>query len=183
MHPKLYWTMGIVLLVIEVLIIALSFFVGIKKYFADQPPQFDPQTYIAVVNNQGITRDDFNKQVAELKQFYTFSKQDLSQLPPFENTVLDNMIDDVLTAQYAAKNWIMVNARDLGRVYRAQAGKTQESENLLLSKIKNMYGMDRDDYLDKLSRDIIRDKVQARVGEPIVRWLENEKARAQIQRL
>lgn len=154
----------LILLGVIILIFLLLSFVVIRL-----KPALDKQMYITKVVGEGILRSDYEKELARSKHFFTWAKQDVAKLSSLEGDVLDRMIEMKIVSQYARKNNITVSQKDIDESFRATLGK--KSEAVYLAKIKEMYGMEKEDYLRKLTEDTLKEKVQAHVKIPLSAWL------------
>ena len=54
------------------------------------------------------------------------------------------------------------------------------SEIDFLKLISEMYGQNKQDYQQKLADDLLREKVQAKLGEPLANWLARMEKTAAI---
>lgn len=135
----------------------------------------NPKKYIAKVAGEGILRSDYEKELARSKHFFIWAKQDVSQLTSLENDVLERMIEMKIISQYARKNNIAVDQKEIEARFTAQLGGKPETEYLAV--IKEMYGMEKKDFLQKLSEDIMKEKVQENLQKPLFPWLEEMKKR------
>jgi len=133
----------------------------------------NPRSYITKVAGEGIRRSDYEKELARTKHFFIWAKQDISKLPSLEGDVLERMIEMKIVSQYARKNNIIVDQKEIEDYYRALLGKKSETEHL--ATIKKMYGMEKSDYLQKLSEEILKEKIQHRLQRPLSPWLEEMK--------
>lgn len=174
---------------IGVLIVILV--IGAGYYFNGHPirvyPKFDPAKYIAGVDYQGITREDFNKRVDTTKNFFEWSNQNLKELPSLSKDVLDKMINESLVAQYAKDHKIKVDDVEVeGRyegvikTYNRQKKIKGESDTEFLAAIKSMYGTEKSDYMAQLREEILEQKVQLAVKMPLAKWLEKAKKEGHI---
>lgn len=141
--------------------------------------KYDRNKYVAIVNDQGITRDEFEKEVQYSQSFFQWSKQKLPEKSVFEKNALEKLINITLVNQYSAKSGVAVTQAELQKRY-ADAIQTSTSEAQLLTTIKAMYGMDKDAYLSKLSHEILKEKIQTAVKKPLAVWLEEEKKKSTI---
>lgn len=154
----------LILLGVIILIFLLLSFVVIRL-----KPAFDKQMYITKVDGEGILRSDYEKELTRSKHFFTWAKQDVAKLTSLEGDILDRMIEMKIVSQYAWKNKITVSKKEIGDYFHALVGKKSETEQL--AKIKEMYGMEKNDYLQKLSEELLREKVQKHLQKPLVPWL------------
>ena len=139
----------------------------------------DAKTYIVRVNGEGITRLEYVKELAITKHFFVWAKQDVGKLPSLEKDVLDRMVEMKIISQYANKNKIVVSQKEIEDRFKVSLGKKSESE--FLTTINEMYGMDKNDYLQNLSNDLLKEKVQGKLGEPLAVWLVKMKKTVSIK--
>lgn len=124
---------------------------------------------VAKVADEGILRSDYEKELARTKHFFIWAKQDISKLPSLEKDVLDRMIEMEIVSQYARKNALSVTPKEIEARFAAGLGKKSEAE--YLATIHEMYGMGKEDYLQKLSEEILKEKVQQHLQKPLAPWL------------
>ena len=177
---------------IAAFVIILIILMGIGVYFFTRSGQItkpvDTQTYISKVNNEYITRADFQEKLHETTKFFEATKQDISKIPSFNSDVLNNMIDEKLISEYAQSNNIkasdseVLNRYDLVvRGYNGHNNITGGEDTQFLFKIKEMYGTDKNTYLEEVKNDILKEKVQIAVKMPLKDWLEFQKKTADIK--
>jgi hypothetical protein len=173
---------GIVLLIAVLLIILLVLIVIFRG------KSINKADYLVLVNKGGVLKTDYNKKVEETVNFYKWNKQDTAQLTSLQKDVLSKLVDASLINQYAKKNKIIVSDDEIKTRYEQSvtgynrrnkiAGKGDQD---FLAKLKEMYGTNKDDYLQTLKEDILREKVQTSVNMPLGKWLEEQEKSADIQ--
>jgi len=144
---------------------------------------------IASVNNNTISKSVYQKRLAETESFYKWGDQNVKNISSLKGDVLDKLIDEEIIKDYAEKNKITVTANEIENRYKqVVAGYNKNNsitgggDSAFLTKIKDMYGTQKEDYLQQLAYDILRDKVQTAVKMPITKWLESQKKSADIKR-
>ncbi len=142
--------------------------------------------YVAMVNGEGITKTDYGNEINETTTFFKFNHQKIDT-PALKKNVLDEMIDNTLISQYAAKHNIIVYQQELDqrysdavRIYNSHNNITGASDSAFITQINKMYGMDKTEYQENLRMDILKEKVQESVGEPLTKWLMDQKQSTQI---
>ena len=171
--------------IIAMVLIGVSLLVGVRismKKNVDKPKD------ITSVNNKGISKAEYEKKVEEAISFFKWQKQDISQISTLQKDALDRLVDESLISQYAEKNKISVSEGEVNSRYeQAVAGYNRRSkiagggDSAFLSKIKEMYGNVKSDYLLTLKMDILKEKVQAAVKMPLAQWLKTQKESAEIK--
>lgn len=149
---------------------------------SDTKQQFDPREYVAVVHGEGIKRSEFEQELRQRTQFFTYAKQDVRSLPSLEKDVLENMIDMKLVKQYAVQQNIRVTEEEITNQYQAKVA-ANNGEVVYLAKISEMYGMEKEQALESIGEDLLREKVQRKVKKPLAEWIEKEKATSEIKRI
>lgn len=134
---------------------------------------------IASVNGELIEKKELNKEVERMQKFYSSSKQNIENYPSLEKDMLERLIEQRLIEQYAEKNNLKINEDEV-KSYYDNAVQREKSEPNLLEKLSEMYGMGKEEYLEKIRMDILREKVQKNVGKPLSEWLTEEKSKAKI---
>lgn len=152
------------------ILVTLFFVAGIAMY---KMKVINPERYATQVAGEGIARADFEKELTRTKHFFTWAKQDISKLPSLEKDVLDRMIEMKIISQYARNNTIMVDQKEIETRFAALLGKKSEAE--YLATIHEMYGMEKEDYLQKLSEELLKEKVQQHLQKPLAPWLTEMK--------
>lgn len=152
------------------ILVTLFFVAGIAMY---KMKVINPERYATQVAGEGIKRSDYEKELARTKQFFIWAKQDISKLPSLEGDVLERMIEMKIVSQYARKNALTVTPKEIEARFAAGLGKKSEAE--YLATIHEMYGMEKEDYLQKLSEELLKEKVQQHLQKPLAPWLEEMK--------
>lgn len=149
----------------------------------------DKAKYVAGVNQKGISREDYQKNLEATKNFFSRMNQAVSSPSALENDTLDKMIDESLITQYAEEHQLAVSDAEIANRYASvvagfnrQNKLTDPSDRAFLDKIKEMYGSNKTDYLKLLKTDILKEKVQASVKMPLSDWLKNQRQTAQINK-
>ena len=142
----------------------------------------DRKLYIAMVNDQGITREDYQKELEITAHYFTWAQPKSTKPSSLEKDVLENMINFRLVLQYAQKNQITVSQTELLARYKDIVKGSNMSEEVYLIKIKDMYGIDKKTHLEKLFQEILKEKVQKKVGKSLVGWIEEQKSISKIVR-
>lgn len=142
--------------------------------------------YAAKVNGIDISKTTYNKEVEKTEKFFKWAKQDIQPTSLQKDTV-EKLINESLISQYAESKNITVSDEEITVRYNkvvsgfnARNKITGEKDDKFLSKIKEMYAMNKDDYLKQVEMDILKEKVQADVKMPLVKWLKAEKQKANI---
>jgi hypothetical protein len=142
---------------------------------------FNNKRYVALVGKEGIKREDFEKEISKKKHFFNWAKQEID-LSSLEKDVIDTMIDFELVNQYAKEKNITVGEGEVIKRFNQLVQGSGEPEEKLLSKISQMYGMKKTDYLEVLKKDILKEKVQESLGMPLGNWLEEQRKKVSIVR-
>ena len=134
--------------------------------------------YVGVVGDTKISKADYQKNLDQTKAFYAYSKQDLSKLTSLDKDTLQITINNSIVQNYAEKYKITVTEAEIqNRYMQVVAGFNRNNkitvadDEAFLSKINQMYGIDKNTYLDQLRIDILKEKVQAAVKMPLAKWL------------
>lgn len=164
--------------VILIVLFGLAFVVFLYFFVKNFPEKNPLLPKAATVNGITVTKDELNKKLYFTKNFYEFSKQNLTNYPTLEKDALERLIEDKLVEDYAKKHNITVSEEEVLALYKQKLANKTESE--LLAQLKNMYGMEKSDYLLVLKNDILREKVQAAIKMPLATWLNEQKKTANI---
>jgi hypothetical protein len=149
---------------------------------------FKKETAAARVNNESIVQVDLEKKLDQTKNFFKYNKQDVSKMSSLEKDVLQNLIDTALIKQYAQEHNLKVSDSEvLNRYDLVVKGYNRHNDiakgdTAFLSKIKEMYGTDKNTYLEHLKNDILKEKVQTAVKMPLKDWLEAQNKTADIKK-
>lgn len=121
-----------------------------------------------------IKASDINSEIDRSIYFYKFSNQNLKNYPSLGADAKNTVEERAIIESYAALNNIKVTQDEINKRY---AQKTQVSgEQKLLEQLAKMYSMDKNNYLDVLKQDILREKIQLAVDKPLSAWLKEQKA-------
>jgi len=167
------------IIVIVIVIAFLSIVLLLKNLYQPdqpaQPAQSNTKNYVAVVNDEGILRKDFEKKLAQTKHFFiSWAKQNSANLSSLPNDVLEQMIDMKLISQFCKARQISASSQEIETRYRSSIPKDQ-SEKEFLDKLNEMYGSNKDDYLAILSEDILKEKLQTYTKKGVVDWLKEQR--------
>lgn len=181
---KLYKLILIILAIILILLgfYRLSGFVGVKN------PAPDTKTYKSSVNGVAIKRQDFQKELDAAKRFFEYSNEDVSKMSSLEKDVTQKMIDQSLVNQYAKNHNITVSDTEIlnrynliVKTYNKRNNISESGDERFLAKIKELYGTDKNTYLEQVKNDILKEKVQVAVKIPLANWLTKQKNVSDIQ--
>lgn len=168
-------------------IIVLTILVAIGVYFFASLRQVN-KTDAARVNNESITRVDFQEKLDGTKNFFEYKNQDVSKMPSLEKDVLQNLIDENLINQYGKNHNITVSDSEVLSRYDLVVKNYNQNNNIttgkdaqFLAKIKELYGTDKNTYLEQTKNDILKEKVQVAIKMPLANWLTKQKNVSDIQ--
>ncbi len=116
-----------------------------------------------------INKKELQTESSRLYNFYVYSKQTNINKVQIEKDSLNRLIEDKIVEIYAGRNHITVSEEEVAQRYK-QILQTK-TESALLSQLNQMYGMNKNDYLQVLKTDILREKVQKAVGIPLSKWI------------
>ncbi len=140
------------------------------------------------VNGVNISKADLNKEIQEQIDFYKSRNQKIPDDKTLQTDVTNVLIDNIIVSQYAAKHKITVSTAEVNNMYAEVVGVfnshnniTGASDSAFLTQINKMYGMDKTEYQENLRMDILKEKVQESVGEPLTKWLQEQKKTADIK--
>ena len=150
------------------LFLVLTFFINPSKRFA------------ATVDGVGIKRSLYESELAASRHFYNWSGQDPATYSSLQNDVLEKLIDMQLVENYAREGGIAAGQDEVQERYRQIAQRN--SEDQLLAQLSEMYGVDKEKYLEKLRQDILKERVQSNVGMPLTEWLAQQRSELKIER-
>ena len=130
------------------------------------------------VNGVGVPKSLYIEQSAQLAKFYSQSNQKISD-DALRDTVLSNLTDNQLISNYAKKNGITVSTQAIESYYN-QRKAGYENEQAFLNKINDLYGMNKEQYIQSIRNDLLREAVQAKVNQPLTAWLSEARKNAKI---
>lgn len=180
----------LILIILPIILILLGFY-RLAGFNVTRTPQSDTKTSIASVNGITIKRLDFEKKLEEQNNFFEYSKQKISEktAETAEKDVLEKMIDEKLIENYAKDHKITASQGEISFRYQRVVENFNKGNNykadddsLFLAKIKEMYGEKKEDYLEIIRMDILKEKVQGAVKIPLANWLTKQKNVSDIQR-
>lgn len=166
--------------IIIIAVVAILAFIFLNKKFVKQ-------NYAVQVNGVGITKSTVNTAIAQQLEFYKSQNQQAPNISTIQESVTNALIDNALVNQYAAKHNITVSNAEVNNRYEEAVGVFNSHNNIkgasdsaFLARINQMYGIDKSEYLASLKMGILKDKVQASVGEPLTKWLEGQRNSSRI---
>lgn len=165
--------------IIIVVITAIIIFIIAVLLLSRNLTQQDNTKYMATVNNQEISLSEYKQVLDRVTQFYSWSGQDVNNIETIQKDALDRLIEQKIAHEFAIKNNIKVNEKELLQRYKDTLGKKDEEQYLKL--INDMYGMSKQDFLQNLSNEILKEKIQTLVKKPFVVWVKETKKRTSIQ--
>lgn len=141
---------------------------------------------VATVNKEGIKKDAFETKVEEAKTYFNWAKQDPSALSSLEKDTMENLIEETLIRNFAKENKITVMEGEISDRFQTVLEGFNRRENAtgeekFLAKIKEMYGLDKSGYMKQVEMDILKEKVQSKVGMPLASWLAKQKESSDIK--
>jgi len=143
--------------------------------------------YVAIVNGHLIQRSSYQNKLTQTNSFYSFSKQDSSLTAPVKNDTVDGLVDEQLVEKYAKDHKITVSETEVMSYYQAIVSKFNQRNGLgngddkkYSSRIKELYDLDKTEYMQSIREDILRQKVQGKIGIPLLDWLNQQKKKGII---
>lgn len=131
------------------------------------------------VNGVGITNTQYDASVAGLNTFYAKSNQSIDATS-LQQTALNNLIDKQLIESYAKDNNIIISAEQIDDIYN-QRVSAYPNEQALLDKLNELYGTNKDSFLETLRYDLLREELQKSTNQPLDKWLAEQKDSANIK--
>ena len=124
-----------------------------------------------VVNENGIRikQAELDYALSVRQSFYAFSKQNVAK-EILEADALKDLRDKKRVQNYAKEKNIKVSEKEVDSLYQ-QRVSTEKSEQDLLSKVKEMYGISKAQFKYVLRDDLLKEKVQESLGIPLAEWL------------
>lgn len=176
----------------KIVFVALFLAILIAIYIFNQTGKPAPLTrsapqFVASVNGVAIKKQDFEKKLEEKNKFFEYSKQKISEDTAGKD-ILEKLIDEKLIENYAKDYKITVSEAEISSRYQIVIENFNKTNNydtqddlLFLAKIKEMYGIGKNDYLNSIKWDILKEKVQAEVKMPLSDWLAQQKSVSDIR--
>lgn len=116
-----------------------------------------------------ISNNEYSQALKVKETFYKFNNQGLDN-DTIKKDTLKELVDKKKIENYARENNIKVSNDEISTLYKERI-KQNKDEDELLKKVNNMYGFTKSDYQDVLRQDILKDKVQEKLGVPLAEWL------------
>jgi len=174
--------------IIIVLVIPILFVILFLAFIESIGPSVNKNVSVAQVNGVGIQKQAYEKKVQESETFFKWQKQDTAGLTTLQKDAVDALVDESLINQYATQHKISVSESEVNERYlqtvagynrRSNIAGTEDTD--FLAKIKEMYGIEKSDYLLTLKEDIVKERVQVDVGIPLAQWILEQKKSAKIK--
>lgn len=156
---------------IFVLLVVITILMFVNKDQVTEPS-------VATVNGEAIQEVEVDSELQRMKQFYSSQSQNIEEYSTLEKDTIEKLIERKLLTQYAQSQNISVSDDEIEKRY--QAVLTIKSEPELLNELQNMYGIGKEEYLDVLYLDILKEKVQEKVGKSYATWIAEERAKADV---
>lgn len=125
-----------------------------------------------------VSNSDIQKEIERSKHFYIYNNQDLKNYSTLESDAKNSVIENIIIQDYAELNNINVTQAEINESYKQKIAEKSEAE--LLNQLKQMYGINKDDYLIVLKQDILKEKIQKSIEEPLSDWLEEQKINIKV---
>ena len=145
--------------------------------------------YVAFVDGRFIERDEFQKTLFQTERYYASVKQDSALTTPLRTDVLEKLIEEELVRSYAEEKKIVVTDEEVNARYQSVVKSFNQRNNItggsdskFLKTIEKMYGEKKEDYLEIIGMDILKEKVQAASKMSLSDWLIKQKKSVEIQR-
>jgi hypothetical protein len=132
----------------------------------------------ARVNKQVVTIEELNNRSAQTSQFFQYSKQNFDDYN-IKTQTLNNLIDLRLIEDFVAKNNISVDSAKIEALYQLRINAFK-SETSLLKKIDELYGIDKNQFLETLREDLLRQAIAEKTNQPFADWLKEQRAQSKI---
>lgn len=117
-----------------------------------------------------VRSKDLNNEVTSRQKFYQYKNQTVNE-EIFKNDALELLKIEQKIYAYANDKNINVSSSEVDALYQERIKQNQGEDNLL-KLVRDMYGFNKDDYLNVLEKDILREKVQKDLGVPLSEWLK-----------
>jgi hypothetical protein len=173
--------------VVSVIVLIISFFLLIVFLINLKAINVE-NNLIAKVNDIGISKIVFEKQVKESLNFLEWQKQDVNNLKLIRKDILNKLINESIINQYAVKNKIRVSENEINVRYQLVVEGYNKRNKLLekgdiafLAKLKEMYDIKKSDYLLALREDILREKIQIGIKKSFAQWVIEQRKSANIK--
>jgi FKBP-type peptidyl-prolyl cis-trans isomerase (trigger factor) len=154
---------------ILVISIAIILPLGMFRFFLNSTSNQEKNGQVTTIS---IPSEAIQKEIKRTQQFYKFSNQNLKNYPSLEEDAKKTVVENTIIQSYADSHNIKVYNKEVDERYMQ---KTQNGgEEKLLLELSKMYGMDKNDYLEVLYRDILREKVQKDIGKPLSPWIKDQ---------
>ncbi len=142
----------------------------------------DPKLHIAKVNNECILRSDYQKNLERANRIMRTSESSPSADLNNPDYVLSELVQQELIGKYAKENNISVSQGEINTRYES-AYKSVGTEEQYLEKLKNLQGITKENVLELIREDILKEKVQKSLKTPLEVWLKEEVKKSQIQKI
>jgi len=126
--------------------------------------------FAAKFDNEVVSYEELDENVARTVNFYNANDQDYQEQTVREDT-LDQLIRRKLIESYAKNNNINISQDLIDGLYKQRFDKAG-SEEKLLNDIGRDWGLNKQDYIDNLYYDLLRDEVQNSLNTNLDEWIE-----------
>jgi hypothetical protein len=168
-------------IIVLVVLIPLAFLV-FSNLQNRQPGRCNPKNHIAKVNETCILKESYQKMLTRAEQIAKLSpgSATTSGSEDTSKQVLDQVIELEIISQYARQNNIEVKDSEVEQKYQL-AVKSVGTEGEYLDKLKTLQGIGKDQVLELIRLDILREKVRKSLKTPLESWLLEQKVNSDIE--
>lgn len=129
--------------------------------------------YVVKVGGHRITEADITDTYNQLSHFYEQSDQIIDQ-DLIRSEATNRAIDRYIVSNFAQENKIIVSDEQINNYFQQRVAAA-DSEEALLEQVYDLYGINKDQYLDVLTFDLLRDSLSEIIQQPYTDWLETQR--------
>lgn len=134
---------------------------------------------VALVGNETIDKKVYEKRKVQLDYFTKWLSDNQSTSSAIPTDLLDKLIEETLTIQFAKENNLLPSSREVAEKYKS-AVKSVGLEKEYLEKIKTIQGIGKEDILERIKLELARERVEQLTKLPFNIWIIQEKEKASI---
>lgn len=135
---------------------------------------------VARVDGTYIYQSEYEDKLTQRLDFLEGRGQESAD-EAIERDVIGNMIDATLIENYADRNGIIVEESDIDRQVQSSIESLGEEE--FRKRLDDLYAEDADErYRQVVRADLIREKVEQDLEQPLSEWLSEQREQASISR-
>lgn len=149
----------------------ITYLVGLLAFVTILSINIDDD-YAVRVGSERFSQEIVATEADRLEYFFKQSEQDYTRAE-LEAEVADRLVNRYIVSMYAQENEIVITDQEIDDYYQTRV-ESFGSEEELLEALYSLYGITKEQYLEELTYDLLRNAVVPTLDEPYEDWLETQ---------